>query len=84
MFQPARLIRRGFFVRGRMGGMWDTRLFIAAICASLPVTVVVGFAAFTIGRRQFSILALMWLIALFAVSIWLALTVPRWILDVSG
>ncbi len=58
--------------------------FLAAVTASLPVTVFVGFVGFAIGRRQFSVAALLWLIGAEAIAICLALIVSPLILDVSG
>lgn len=58
----------------------DAALFIAALILTLPVTVSVAFIAFAIGRRQFSLLGLVFFIACVATAIWLALWVPEAIL----
>jgi hypothetical protein len=51
-------------------------LYLAAFFATLPLMVIVAFVAHTIGRRKFTLIGLLLLTTVFAVTLWLALWIP--------
>jgi hypothetical protein len=56
-------------------------LFLSAFFATLPLMVIVAFVSYAIGRRKFSLLGLIWLTTLVAITLCLALRLPLFFLS---
>ena len=48
---------------------------------SLPYLIPIAFLVFTVCKRRFGTSAILWLVALEAISIWLSLWLPRWLAE---